>query len=81
MMWRRLKYLLPFYRRAEEREMCEELDSLAEIAEPRELGNLTQAAENACGVGMDLGRTSIAGPALTGARIYAIARRSPASPC
>jgi len=46
-IWRRLKYLLPFYRRAEEREIQEELESLAEIAGRRELGNLTLAAENA----------------------------------
>src|ERR1051325_2690189 len=44
---RRLKFLLPFYRRAAEQDMKEELDSLAEIAGPRELGNLTVAAENA----------------------------------
>ena len=48
--WRRLKYLLPSYRRSEEREMQEELQSLAAIAGPRELGNLTLAAENARGV-------------------------------
>jgi len=48
--WRKLKYLLPSYRRAEEREMQEELESLAAIAGRRELGNLTLAAENARGV-------------------------------
>ena len=48
--WRGLKYLLPSYRRSEEREMQEELQSLAAIAGPRELGNLTLAAENARGV-------------------------------
>jgi predicted permease len=48
--WRKLKYLLPSYRRAEERDMQEELESLAAIAGPRELGNLTLAAENARGV-------------------------------
>ena len=47
-IWRRLKYLLlPSYRRAEERELQEELESLRAIAGPRELGNLSQAAENA----------------------------------
>ena len=44
--WRKLKYLLPSYRRSEEREMQEVLESLAAIAGPRELGNLTLAAEN-----------------------------------
>ena len=44
-LWSRLKYLSPGFRRAEEREMQEELDSLAEMAEPGELGNLTLAAE------------------------------------
>jgi predicted permease len=48
--WRKLKYLLPSYRRSEEREMREELESLAALAGPRELGNLTLAAENARGV-------------------------------
>jgi predicted permease len=48
--WRKLKYLLPSYRRSEERDMQEELASLAAIAGPRELGNLTLAAENARGV-------------------------------
>ncbi|MBV8845148.1 MAG: ABC transporter permease [Bryobacterales bacterium] len=44
--WRRLAYLLPAFRRAEEREMREELESLAAIANPGELGNLTLAAES-----------------------------------
>jgi predicted permease len=48
--WRKLKYLLPSYRRSEERDMQEELESLAAIAGRRELGNLTLAAENARGV-------------------------------
>ena len=30
--WRKLKYLLPSYRRSEERDMQEELESLAAIA-------------------------------------------------
>lgn len=42
---RRLNYLLPAYRRAEERDMQEELNALAEMAEPGELGNLTRVAE------------------------------------
>ncbi len=41
----RLKYLLPSYRRAQERDMNEELQSLAAIAEPGELGNITRVAE------------------------------------
>jgi predicted permease len=44
-LWRRLRYLLPAVRRAEEREMYEELESLAAMAGPGELGNLTLAAE------------------------------------
>src|SRR6266478_2187328 len=46
-VWRKLNYLWPSYRRAQERDMREELESLAAIAEPRELGNLTKAAEEA----------------------------------
>src|SRR6267143_1635505 len=46
-VWRKLKYLLPPYRQVLERDMREELESLAAIAEPRELGNLTRAAEEA----------------------------------
>jgi predicted permease len=45
--WRKLKYLLPSNRRAEECDMQEELESLTAIAGRRELGNLTLAAENA----------------------------------
>jgi predicted permease len=48
--WRKLKYLRPSFRRSEEREMQEELESLAAIAGRRELGNLTLAAESARGV-------------------------------
>src|SRR5579871_283747 len=44
-LWRRLSYLLPGFRRAEERDMQEELQSLAAMAQPGELGNLTCAAE------------------------------------
>ena len=47
MLWRRLKYLVPGRRRAAERDMTEELRSIAEMAEPKELGNLTLAAERA----------------------------------
>ena len=43
----RLKYLLPSYRRARERDMHEELQSLFAIAEPGELGNITRVAEEA----------------------------------
>lgn len=46
-VWRRLKYLLPSYRRAQECDTREELESLAAMAEPRELGNITRAAEEA----------------------------------
>jgi predicted permease len=45
-LWRRLKCLWPAYRRAEERDMQEELDSLRRMAAPNELGNLTIVAEN-----------------------------------
>jgi putative ABC transport system permease protein len=41
----RLKYLLPSYRRAQEQDMRAELESLAAMAKPGELGNLTLAAE------------------------------------
>src|SRR5690348_10565793 len=46
-LWQRLKYLLPSWRRSQERDISEELQSLAAIAEPGELGNLTRAAEDA----------------------------------
>jgi predicted permease len=45
--WKRMAYLLPWRRRAAERDMQEELQSIAAMAEPRELGNLTRAAEDA----------------------------------
>src|SRR5436309_15138777 len=45
--WHRLRALLPSWRRAQEKEMSEELQSLAAIAEPGELGNLTRAGEEA----------------------------------
>jgi putative ABC transport system permease protein len=47
-LWPRLKYLLlPSYRHAEENDMQQELESFRAMAGPRELGNLTRAAENA----------------------------------
>ena len=46
-VWRKFQYLRPSYRRAQEREMDEELRSLSAMAEPGELGNLTRAAEEA----------------------------------
>src|ERR1700741_1359426 len=47
MFFRRLGYLLPWRRRAAERDMQEELRSIAAMAGPRELGHLTLAAEDA----------------------------------
>jgi predicted permease len=48
MIWRRLSYLLPWRRRAAEQDMQEELQSIREMGvDPRELGNLTLAAERA----------------------------------
>jgi putative ABC transport system permease protein len=47
MFFKRLGYLLPWRRRAAERDMQEELRSIAAMADPRELGNLTLAAEDA----------------------------------
>jgi hypothetical protein len=46
-VWRKLKYLLPSYRRALEKDMEEELRSLSELSGTGELGNLTRAAEEA----------------------------------
>lgn len=46
-IWKKLTYLVPSNRRAAERDIQEELESLAEIAGRRELGNLTLAAEDA----------------------------------
>jgi predicted permease len=50
-IFRKLKYLVPSHRRAMERDIREELESLAAIADSqqdrRELGNLTRAAEEA----------------------------------
>lgn len=47
MFWRRLPYLLPWRRRAAERDMQDELRSIADMAAPGELGNLALAAEDA----------------------------------
>ena len=47
MLWRRLSYLLPWRRRAAERDMQDELRSIAGMARAGELGNLTLAAEDA----------------------------------
>jgi putative ABC transport system permease protein len=47
MNWQRLKYLLPWVRRDADKEIRKELESLAAMAEPGELGNLTLAAEDA----------------------------------
>ncbi len=46
-IWNRLKYLWPARRRREDREMREELGSLADIAGSHELGNLTRVMEDA----------------------------------
>jgi predicted permease len=46
-IWKKLTYLVPSIRRAAERDIQEELQSLEEIAGRRELGNLTLAAEDA----------------------------------
>jgi len=47
MFFKRLGYLLPWRRRAADRDMRDELRSLAAMARPGELGNLTLAAEDA----------------------------------
>src|ERR1035441_9003378 len=47
MNWKKLTLLWPSRRRREELNMQEELKSLAQIADLRELGNLTLAAESA----------------------------------
>ena len=46
-LFKRLRLLLPWRRRAAERDMQEELQSIAAMAAPGELGNLTLAAEDA----------------------------------
>ena len=46
MIWYRLKYLWPAWRRREEREMREEVGSLIAIAGSKELGNLTLVMED-----------------------------------
>ncbi len=45
-IWKRFQYLQPARRRREERDMREELASLAEIAGAKELGNVTLAMED-----------------------------------
>ncbi len=47
MFWQRLLLLLPWRRRAAERDMQEELRSIAAMAAPHELGSLSRAAEDA----------------------------------
>ena len=47
MNWKKLTLLWPSRRRREELDMQEELKSLAQFTDPRELGNLTLAAESA----------------------------------
>src|SRR3972149_6975398 len=50
-LWRKLRYLaLPSVRRAEDRDIKEELEALRDIAEPGQLGNFTVAAEDGRGV-------------------------------
>lgn len=46
MIWSRLKYLWPAWRRRQERDMREELESLTAMAGSHEIGNLTLAMEN-----------------------------------
>jgi hypothetical protein len=46
MLIQRLLLLLPWRRRAAERDMRDELRAIAAMADPRELGNLTVAAED-----------------------------------
>jgi macrolide transport system ATP-binding/permease protein len=46
MNWTRLKYLWPAWRRRQERDMREELESLTAMAGSHEIGNLTLAMEN-----------------------------------
>ncbi len=45
--FRKLRHLLPARRRAEELDMQEELESIRSMAEPKELGNMALAAEDA----------------------------------
>ncbi len=49
-LWRKFRYLVPWIRRAEDRDIQEELESLRQFADANELGNLTLAAEDARGV-------------------------------
>ena len=45
--WRKLAHLIPSVRRASERDMQDEIESLREMAGPGALGNLTLAVEDA----------------------------------
>lgn len=47
MFWRKVLYLLPSYRRAQERDMREELESIAAVAGSGAIGNQTAVAEKA----------------------------------
>jgi predicted permease len=49
-LWKKLTHLIPAVRRAEERDIREELESLRDIAGPAALGNVALAAEDARGV-------------------------------
>jgi putative ABC transport system permease protein len=49
-LWRKFTYLVPWIRRAEDRDIQDELESLRQFAGAKELGNLTLAAEDARGV-------------------------------
>ena len=64
--WRRLNYWInPSARRAEERDIQEELEALRQFAKPGELGNLTLAAEDArAQFGLAVVRAAWAGRAL-----------------
>src|SRR5688500_11529664 len=85
MLWKRLAYLLPWRRRAAEREIDDELRSIAALAQPGELGSLTLAAENARSelgwtrveqVGQDLRyaiRAAVRSPGFTAAVVASLA--------
>ena len=53
--WKKLTHLIPSVRRASERDMQEEVESLREIGGPGALGNLTLAVEDGSGdyIGLD----------------------------
>jgi predicted permease len=75
MLWRRLGFLLPWRRRAAEREIEEELRSLAALAPPGELGSIALAAENARS---ELGWTRLEQAGQDLGHAARVARRSPA---